>query len=990
MKDLVTVIVTCYNHEQYIEECLLSIFQQTYANIELIVINDGSTDRSDERITATLTASPYKNSRYIAQKNQGVCATRNLGLELATGEFLLFVDADNYLDAPHIEALRNTALDTAADIVYTDLYDPDSQKLFMKAKPFDFKAMLEHNYIDNCSLLRRSAIDDVRYDLSLNRKFLEDYDFLLCLIIRKKAKPLYAEGLKINYRVLENSISRKENHTTREYFYSVYLYILQKYAAECPEEIFQALKSHLMTLEDRLADLTDHLDDVTAYVKTLEEKAEYLKVLEEIISNQQQEKQAILNSVSYRLGNKIVRVYRGVILVAKNPRLLKKAMERIKSAAAIRLQKIPSAKKIFLKQLRKRQRSRNNYQNPKRVLVYVIYENEEKIQTYKILFLKALAELSQRVLIVVNGELPKESVSELEKYGQVVLRENKGYDTGAFRDGILLLGKSGLTEYDELLLVNDTNIGPMSSLAPVFEKMYQRNLDFWGISYGEEQPDITGYNKYHYIPLHLQSYFLVIGRSLMNSPHFYDYWEKLTDTDSREKAIGRHETTFTKHFEDLGYTHGAVTENNEDSAMYIHPLKMLQSGVPLVKYAALNNYNDEKFLWQGLVRKSEVPELLSYIEEKSDYPIEAMNDIMEKVTVDKKSYILIIDGVENAIPQCTRYRVLNKAEQLRSFGYTVKTVNMSAFRLSDAEWASMVIIYRCGYSDLLAELCSLAKRFNKRVLYDIDDLVIDTKFTDQLEYTQKLAKIEKENYDASVRNYGKMMQLCEGVVTSTNELQELLKEYHKCVLLNRNLVSEELVSISNQHCKDYALLDERVKIGYFSGSITHNANFELIKPALLRLLDHYSTVELHLVGHLHIPSDLKPYQDRIVVHPYVDWHELPGLISEVDINLAPLTQSVFNSAKSEIKWLEAALVKVPTAASAIGSFSDMLTDGLTGVLANDNEWYEKLEQLVASKKLRQEIAENAHRFVLTNCTTNHKEDQLTEFVQNSVAEITGN
>ena len=62
----------------------------------------------------------------------------------------------------------------------------------------------------------------------------------------------------------------------------------------------------------------------------------------------------------------------------------------------------------------------------------------------------------------------------------------------------------------------------------------------------------------------------------------------------------------------------------------------------------------------------------------------------------------------------------------------------------------------------------------------------------------------------------------------------------------------------------------------------------------------------------------------------MDWDKLPALISEVDINLAPLVDSIFNRAKSEIKWIEAALVKVPTVASKIGAFSDMVIDGETG------------------------------------------------------------
>ena len=156
----------------------------------------------------------------------------------------------------------------------------------------------------------------------------------------------------------------------------------------------------------------------------------------------------------------------------------------------------------------------------------------------------------------------------------------------------------------------------------------------------------------------------------------------------------------------------------------------------------------------------------------------------------------------------------------------------------------------------------------------------------------------------------------------------------------------------------------------------------MIKPAIKQLLKKYSNVQLHIVGILDIPKDMKPFENQIVTHDYVDWDKLPVLISEVDINLAPLVDSIFNRAKSEIKWIEAALVKVPTVASKIGAFSDAVVDGETGLLATDEEWFDKLEALVLSPELRQKIADAAYRAVLENCTLSKKDDMVTYFEQN--------
>ncbi|MFX3979241.1 glycosyl transferase, partial [Streptococcus suis] len=87
-------------------------------------------------------------------------------------------------------------------------------------------------------------------------------------------------------------------------------------------------------------------------------------------------------------------------------------------------------------------------------------------------------------------------------------------------------------------------------------------------------------------------------------------------------------------------------------------------------------------------------------------------------------------------------------------------------------------------------------------------------------------------------------------------------------------------------------------------------NFDLISQALLHLLQKYPQVELHIVGYLDIPKPFQKFKKQIVSHEYVDWRKLPILISQVDINLAPLVTTTFNEAKSEIKWIEAAAVKV--------------------------------------------------------------------------------
>ena len=983
MTKLISVVVTCYNHENYIEQCLRSIFKQTYRNIELIVLDDGSTDFSSEVIQEVLKESPFVTT-FESHENIGVVRTRNKGLNLLNGDYFLFVDSDDFLDERYVEELYNGAINHQADIVYCDLYNFEKDETYLKAQEFDLHNLLESNYISNCSLVKKTILKGIYYDEKLSGKKLEDYDFFLNLIINNGAKAVYQPNTKLNYRVFEkDSISKRDSV---RYHYEIYLEVLEKYLDRLPHEVYKAVCDNLMTLEYRLESLISHHNDVSEYVKELQRKQKQLhrksqtQVAE--LKEARKEIQLIRSSLSYRIGNSLIKPIKITKLLLKNPRKIKSYLNATKEKIVRLRRHVTPLKVRRLRRLRNSQRSTLSFTG-KRALVYVIFESENRLQEYKLRFLQALSLLMDDVIVVVNGQLHVEDINILEPYGQVLTRDNKGYDTAAFREGIFALGKDKLKDYDQLFLVNDTNIGPMRDLSQVCQEMTDKHLDFWGISFGEEQEDVTKENPYGYIPKHLQSYFLVIEKLMLNDDAFYEYWTHLTDTDSRDKAIGRHETRFTKYFSDLGYRFDAVVQEYEDSAMYIHPLRMLKAGSPLVKYTALKNYDEDQFLWQGLERKSEVPDLLEYVAEKTDYPVSILQDIVNKFkAVPREQYILLIDGVENIIPQCTRYRVLNKAEQLRKHGFKVKVVNLSEFELTQAQNASHIIIYRSPISPELLRLCHLSKDYGKPIFFDIDDLVFDTLYTDQLSYTKGLPHHEKENYDANVRNYGYMLENCDGAITSTNQLKKELKKYQSKVLLNRNLASDELISISSQFLKDYSQVSDVVKIGYFSGSISHNENFELIKPAIKQLLKKYSNVQLHIVGILDIPKDMKPFENQIVTHDYVDWDKLPVLISEVDINLAPLVDSIFNRAKSEIKWIEAALVKVPTVASKIGAFSDMVIDGETGLLVTDDQWFDKLEALVLSPELRQNLAESAYRAVLENCTLSKKDEMVTYFEQN--------
>lgn len=361
------------------------------------------------------------------------------------------------------------------------------------------------------------------------------------------------------------------------------------------------------------------------------------------------------------------------------------------------------------------------------------------------------------------------------------------------------------------------------------------------------------------------------------------------------------------------------------------------------------------------------------------------NYIKYRVTNKYRYYyndILIINGC--TLPHPQRYRVDHQVEQLLASGVATDRINYTDLTMDKLKYYRGFIFYRCPITPTIEEFITTAKKENKTVFFDIDDLVIDKKYTKTIKYLETMSKEEKNLYDDGVERMQKTLRMCDYAITTTERLAEELKNYVSEVYINRNVASETMVELSESARKNKQSHDD-VIIGYLSGSITHNPDIEYVKPALIKIMNKYKNTKLKLVGEIELPDDLKEFQDRIIVEPFVDWQKLPEIIASIDINLAPLEDSIFNEAKSENKWLEAALVKTVTLASDLGAFHQMINDGVDGILfKNEKDFEKKLEKLVKDNKYREEIATNAYNRVIKNNVTTYSGHGLAKFIKSKL------
>ena len=202
----------------------------------------------------------------------------------------------------------------------------------------------------------------------------------------------------------------------------------------------------------------------------------------------------------------------------------------------------------------------------KRLLIYFAYDEDGVMDAYIGYALGKLRPFAHRVVVVVNGELTPESRAMLDRHAdEVIVRENVGFDVWAYKTAIDHVGWAALEQYDELVLMNHTLMGPVHDLAPMFAAMDTRTeLDFWGITQCFAMRDAQAVrqwgNPYGYIPEHIQSSFTAFRRRLFASAAFHELWDAMPMIPSYSASGGQYEQVITKKFADLGFSWACYTD----------------------------------------------------------------------------------------------------------------------------------------------------------------------------------------------------------------------------------------------------------------------------------------------------------------------------------------------------------------------------------------------------------------------------------------------
>lgn len=202
---LVSVITPCYNHAQYLPEALDSVLRQTYSNWECIIVNDCSSDNTEE------VAKTYCNKdarfRYCPlDHNQGLCTARNKGIGMSSGKYILPLDADDIIAECYLEeAVKVMESREEVKVVYGQGEYFGELKGPIDNKPYDFDTLLVENVFYNSVMYRREDYDRVGgYHVYMNRG-LEDWELLIS-ILDENAVVVQLPQVCYYYRIRHNSM----------------------------------------------------------------------------------------------------------------------------------------------------------------------------------------------------------------------------------------------------------------------------------------------------------------------------------------------------------------------------------------------------------------------------------------------------------------------------------------------------------------------------------------------------------------------------------------------------------------------------------------------------------------------------------------------------------------------------------------------------------------------------------------------------------------
>jgi len=310
-------------------------------------------------------------------------------------------------------------------------------------------------------------------------------------------------------------------------------------------------------------------------------------------------------------------------------------------------------------------------------------------------------------------------------------------------------------------------------------------------------------------------------------------------------------------------------------------------------------------------------------------------------------------------------------EQLAMWGIGATVMRVEELTLpEDLQPFDLVVLNRVPASIRLEQALREISTRGGVVVGDLDDMLLDAEVVLSHPYYREQPLAVRKHLTELAEGLRRTFTLCSHVLCYTVALETELVRCGYRPLRVTSCASNEMLACARQARELVRSEPGVVTLGFAAGHPGHIANLAVALGALENLLDELPTCRLVLLGGLEPPRELRRFGERVECRPYVDWRELPREICRFDVAIAPLVTCAFNRGKSHLKYIEAALCRVPLVASPVGQLGETIRDGVNGRLARTTEeWVSCLRELAQSPELRHRLGTRSHTHVVRELTT---------------------
>jgi rhamnosyltransferase len=282
-----------------------------------------------------------------------------------------------------------------------------------------------------------------------------------------------------------------------------------------------------------------------------------------------------------------------------------------------------------------------------RLCIFAHYDKDDLLDEYAVYLLEHLKKVSGSVIFVSTSRVGGADIAQLETLcSKVILRENAGYDFASWQAGMKSV--ANIADFDELIICNDSAYGPFYPLSDIFNIMSQKDCDFWGMTDNYE------------IAYHLQSYFQVFKKGVINSEIFKNFWNGVKSESTKQEIIRKYEVDLTQSLMSAGFKPCAYASISPSIGRAVkaraipalrRPLQTLRALSRMLSKRGQVNYravNPTHFFWKELIVKYSMPflkiELLrdnpqevnikgweDIIKQHSDYNLDLIRSHLDRV-----------------------------------------------------------------------------------------------------------------------------------------------------------------------------------------------------------------------------------------------------------------------------------------------------------------------------------------------------------------------